>query len=166
VMYLSAHQYPFYPGTGAATEIGTGRGEGFTVNLPLDAGAGDADLDEAYRRVVVPVLDRFAPGLVLVSAGFDAHADDPLAALQMSPSGFANLARLLMGVAARHAGGRIVFVTEGGYDLDALDASLHAVLEAVSGDRSDQGLEGDRSRGRRAVEAARKAVGQFWRLDG
>ncbi len=165
VLFVSSHQYPFYPGTGAATEIGTGRGEGFTVNLPLEAGAGDADLDEAYRRVVVPILDQFAPHLILVSAGFDAHADDPLAALRMSPSGFANLAGLLMGVAARHAGGRIVFVTEGGYDLDALDASLHAVLEAVSGDRRDQPVAGDRSRGRRAVAAARKALDRFWRLD-
>jgi acetoin utilization deacetylase AcuC-like enzyme len=166
VLFVSSHQYPFYPGTGAATEIGTGRGEGFTVNLPLEAGAGDADLDEAYRRVVVPVLDQFAPGLLLVSAGFDAHADDPLAALRMSPAGFANLARLLLGVAARHSGGRIAFVTEGGYDLDALDASLHAVLEAVSGDAgAPPAVEGDRSRGRRAVAAARAALERFWRLD-
>jgi acetoin utilization deacetylase AcuC-like enzyme len=166
VLFVSSHQYPFYPGTGAATEIGTGRGQGFTVNLPLEAGAGDADLDEAYRRVVVPVLDQFAPALILVSAGFDAHADDPLAALRMSPAGFANLARLLMAVAARHAGGRLAFVTEGGYDLDALDTSLHAVLEAVSGDGRDEPPAGDRSRGRRAVAAARQALGRVWRLDG
>jgi acetoin utilization deacetylase AcuC-like enzyme len=165
VLFVSTHQFPYYPGTGAATEVGEGPGAGFTVNLPLEAGAGDADLDEAYRAVAVPVLDQFGPHLVLVSAGFDAHADDPLAALRMSPGGFANLARLLIGVAARHAGGRIAFVTEGGYDLDALDASLHAVLEAVSGDHDDRPVAGDRSRGRRAVAAARSALGRFWRLE-
>jgi acetoin utilization deacetylase AcuC-like enzyme len=166
VLFVSSHQYPYYPGTGAATEVGTGAGAGYTVNLPLEAGAGDADLDEAYRGVAVPVLEQFGPELILVSAGFDAHADDPLAALRMSPAGFANLARLLIGVAARHAGGRIAFVTEGGYDLDALDASLHAVLAAACGDRGDQPVDGDRSRGRRAVAAARSALGRFWRLDG
>lgn len=165
VLFVSSHQFPYYPGTGAATEVGRGAGTGFTVNLPLEAGAGDADLDEAYRAIAVPVLDQFTPELILVSAGFDAHADDPLAALRMSPAGFANLARLLMGVAARHAGGRIAFVTEGGYDLDALDASLHAVLDAVSSDRDEPPVEGDRSRGRRAVAAARSALGRYWRLD-
>jgi acetoin utilization deacetylase AcuC-like enzyme len=165
VLFVSSHQFPYYPGTGAATEVGEGPGAGFTVNLPLEAGAGDADLDEAYRAVAVPILDQFAPQLVLVSAGFDAHADDPLAALRMSPAGFANLARLLKGVAARHAGGRIVFVTEGGYDLDALDASLHAVLETAASASPDLPVAGDRTRGRRAVAAARSALTRYWRLD-
>jgi acetoin utilization deacetylase AcuC-like enzyme len=166
VLFVSSHQYPYYPGTGAATEIGRELGEGFTVNLPLDAGAGDADLDEAYRRVAVPVLDGFAPDLVLVAAGFDAHEDDPLAALRMTPGGFANLTRLLLGVASRHAAGRIAFVTEGGYDLDGLDASLHATLEACAergpAAAADHGISGDRSRGQRTVAAAQAALGRFW----
>jgi acetoin utilization deacetylase AcuC-like enzyme len=162
VQIVSSPQFPSYPGTGAATAVGEGPGAGFTVTLPLEAGAGDADLDEAYRAVAVPILDQFAPQLVLVSAGFDAHADDPLAALRMSPAGFANLARLLMVVAARHAGGRIVFVTEGGYDLDALDVSLHAVLEAVASAGPDLPVAGDRARGWRAVAAARSALSRYW----
>jgi acetoin utilization deacetylase AcuC-like enzyme len=166
VLFISSHQYPYYPGSGAATEIGRGAGAGFTVNLPLEAGAGDADLDEAYRRVAVPVLDAFAPELVLVSAGFDAHEDDPLAALRMTPAGFANLTRLLLGVAARHAAGRIAFVTEGGYDLDGLATSLHATLEACAEGAPPTlpAVAGDRARGQRGAAAAAGALAGHWRL--
>jgi len=166
VLFVSSHQYPYYPGTGAATEIGRADGRGFTVNLPLEAGAGDADLDEAYRRIAVPVLDAFAPELVLVSAGFDAHQDDPLAALRMTPAGFAALTRLLLGVAARHAGGRIVFATEGGYDLDGLEMSLQATIDACAAgaDAADVVPVGDRTRGRAAAAAAAAALGGHWRL--
>ncbi len=113
VLFVSSHQYPYYPGTGAAEEVGAGAGAGFTVNLPLEAGAGDADLDEVFRAVAVPILDAFAPGLVLVSAGFDGHASDPLGGFRMTPEGFANLARLIGGVAERHAGGRLVVCDRG-----------------------------------------------------
>ncbi|MGD9904873.1 MAG: histone deacetylase [Vicinamibacterales bacterium] len=166
VLFVSSHQHPYYPGTGAASEIGVGPGRGFTVNLPLEAGAGDADVDEAYRRVALPVLDAFAPGLVLVSAGFDAHVDDPLAALRMTPSGFANLTRLLLGLADRHAGGRIVFATEGGYDLDGLETSLHATMEACAAGVTiaEPPLVGDRRRGQAAAAAARAALGDHWRM--
>ena len=166
VLFVSSHQYPYYPGSGAATEIGRGGGAGYTVNIPLEAGAGDADLDEAYRRIAVPILDAFAPELVLVSAGYDAHQDDPLAALRMSAAGFANLTRLLLGVAARHAGGRIVFVTEGGYDLDGLETSLHATLEACAegAPSSLPAVTGDRSRGQRGASASAAALAGHWRL--
>jgi len=166
VLFVSSHQYPYYPGTGAATEIGRAAGRGFTVNLPLEAGAGDADLDEAYRRIAVPVLNEFAPELVLVSAGFDAHQDDPLAALRMTPGGFATLTRLLVGVAGRHAGGRIVFATEGGYDRDGLETSLHATIEACAAgaDAADVPPAGDRTRGRAAAAAARAALRGHWGL--
>ena len=165
VLFVSSHQYPYYPGTGAAAEVGTGAGTGFTVNLPLEAGAGDADLDEAFRAVAVPILDAFAPDLVLVSAGFDAHAADPLGAFRMTPDGFANLARLLGRVAARHAGGRLVYVTEGGYDIDGLTSSLNAVLQVVAdGDTADRAVPGDRSRGRAGAAAARAALAPYWPL--
>jgi acetoin utilization deacetylase AcuC-like enzyme len=166
VLYVSSHQFPYYPGTGAATEIGRGTGTGFTVNLPLAAGAGDADVDEVYRRIALPVLDAFAPELLLVSAGFDAHEDDPLAALRMTPAGFANLTRLLCGVAARHCQGRLAFATEGGYDLAALEASLNAVLEACTDPADDGGtaLTGDRARGRASAAAARAALAGHWPL--
>ena len=163
VLFVSSHQHPYYPGTGAADEVGSGAGAGFTVNLPLEVGAGDADFDEVFRRIAVPVLDAFAPELVLVSAGFDAHASDPLGGCRMSADGFANLARLLTGVAARHAGGRLVYVTEGGYDIDGLMASLNAVLRVAAGDDGDdRPVAGDRRRGLASVAAARAALAPFW----
>jgi acetoin utilization deacetylase AcuC-like enzyme len=165
VLYVSSHQFPYYPGTGSAAEIGAGDGRGYTVNLPLDAGASDADLDEAYRTVAVPILDRFRPELVLVSAGFDAHADDPLGACRMTAAGFANLTRLIDGVARRHASGRTVYVTEGGYDLEALASSLDAVLGVLASRESATAVDppaGDRSRGRAAAEDARAALADRW----
>jgi acetoin utilization deacetylase AcuC-like enzyme len=165
VLFVSSHQYPYYPGTGAARETGSGPGEGYTVNLPLEAGAGDADLDEVFRAVAMPVLDRFAPELVLVSAGFDAHADDPLGGCRMSAAGFANLARLIAAVARQHAGGRTVYVTEGGYDLDAFAESLDAVLAVLADRGSDTAVSapsGDRTRGRAAVTQARAALAAAW----
>lgn len=165
VLFVSSHQFPYYPGTGAASETGAGPGAGFTVNLPLEAGAGDADLDEAFRTIAVPILDRFRPDLVLVSAGFDAHHADPLGGLRMTPAGFANLARLVDGVAERHAGGRVVYVTEGGYDLEALTASLDAVLGVLSDRHADPSaaeLSGDRTRGRAAADQARTALTAHW----
>jgi acetoin utilization deacetylase AcuC-like enzyme len=142
--------------------VGGGAGAGFTVNLALDAGAGDADFDEAFRRVAVPVLDAFAPELVLVSAGFDAHEADPLGGMRMTAAGFAALGGLLRGVAGRHAGGRLVAVTEGGYDLDALSSSLDALLGVLGGAAPPVAVAGDRSRGGRSAAAARAALGRYW----
>ncbi|MGH7896816.1 MAG: histone deacetylase family protein [Candidatus Binatia bacterium] len=133
VLFLSSHQYPFYPGTGAATEVGIGEGEGFTLNLPFPAGYGDGEYLEAYLEIVQPVARRFRPEFVLVSAGFDAHRRDPLAQMDVSENGFANLARMLLGVAREHAGNRLVAVLEGGYDLAGLTASVAAVLDEMSG---------------------------------
>ncbi len=165
VLFVSSHQFPYYPGTGAASEVGSGAGTGFTVNLPFDVGAGDADLDEAYRSVALPVLDRFQPELVLVSAGFDAHHDDPLGGFRMTPAGFANLARLIDAVALRHAGGRVVYATEGGYSLDGLTTSLDAVL-GVLADRASGAaapeVAGDRARGQAAAAEARAALAPCW----
>jgi acetoin utilization deacetylase AcuC-like enzyme len=125
VLYVSTHQYPFYPGTGAADEAGNGPGKGYTMNVPLAAGATDAVYDTAYKAIVSR-LDEFAPELLLVSAGYDAHADDPLASMRVSTDGYAAVVRHLKGVADRHC--PIALVTEGGYDLDALAACLHATI--------------------------------------
>lgn len=129
VLYVSTHQFPFYPGTGAADERGTGPGEGFTFNVPLPAGATDADYAAAYRTIA-GVLDTYAPELLLVSAGFDAHEDDPLASMRMTTAGYAAVVRSLADSAAR-IGCPMALVTEGGYDLDALRACLEACLPAV-----------------------------------
>lgn len=129
VLYVSSHQYPYYPGTGAAGESGAGEGLGYTLNIPLAAGATDADVDAAYRTSVVPALDRFRPELVLVSAGFDAHYLDPLAGLRMTTAGYAGIVARLEGAARRLCDGRIAMVTEGGYHLAALRECLEAVIK-------------------------------------
>ena len=128
VLFISSHQYPYYPGTGAASDIGKGSGAGFTVNLPLSAGATDADYEVAYTRIALPVLRQFRPELVLVSAGFDAHMDDPLAGMRLTSDYFGRLMRAIASVADTTGQGRLVAVTEGGYDLAGLAASLRASI--------------------------------------
>jgi len=129
VFYVSTHQYPFYPGTGAANETGTGAGKGFTLNVPLAAGARDADYEIAYGEIA-RALDRYAPELLLVSAGYDAHAADPLASMRVSTEGYAQIVRTLRDSAAR-ARCPLALVTEGGYDLDALASCLDATIAVL-----------------------------------
>jgi len=131
VLYISSHQYPFYPGTGAADETGEGPGRGFTLNIPLEAGATDDVYARAYESVVVPALDAFAPEVILVSAGFDAHARDPLAGMRMTSAGLANLVRIVDAAASRLCGRRIALVTEGGYHLDALRECLEHTFSVL-----------------------------------
>lgn len=167
VLFVSTHQWPLYPGGGLVDEVGSGPGEGFTVNLPLDAGATDADLDVVYRDVVVPVTLAFAPELMLVSAGFDAHERDPLAGLRMSEAGFASLMRHIVGLADRCCGGRVVLTTEGGYDLPALAASLDACLGVMAGAPAPavppEVLAQDTRRGSQAVAQSRRVLSRYWR---
>jgi acetoin utilization deacetylase AcuC-like enzyme len=127
VLYMSSHAYPFYPGTGALTEVGEGPGRGFTVNLPLPAGTGDAEYARLYREIVVPIGRSFDPELVLVSVGFDPHRDDPLAGMEVTEAGFGELAAACLQVARGAANGRAVFVLEGGYDLEGIARSAAAV---------------------------------------
>jgi acetoin utilization deacetylase AcuC-like enzyme len=132
VLYVSSHQFPFYPGTGAAHEKGAGAGLGFTVNIPLAAGATDEIYDEAYRTIAIPAVQRFKPGLMLVSAGFDLHERDPLAGMQVTTAGIGRLTSRLLAAADELCEGRIVFVTEGGYDTKALYECLDKVIELAS----------------------------------
>jgi acetoin utilization deacetylase AcuC-like enzyme len=137
VLFASLHQYPFYPGTGALGEAGEGAGRGFTVNVPLPRGCGDGEYLAAFDAIVVPVLCEFRPEVLLVSAGFDAHARDPLAGMQVSTRGFAAMTERLKGVADDLCDGRLVLLLEGGYDLDALGESVAAVLDRISGRAAD-----------------------------
>ena len=120
VMFISIHQSPFYPGTGALDETGAEAGEGYTLNVPIAGGHGDASYERLFTEVVWPAAERFAPDLMLVSAGFDAHWVDPLAQMQLSLAGYDRLARECLRMAAQLCSGKIVFVMEGGYDLPAL----------------------------------------------
>jgi len=132
VLYLSSHQFPHYPGTGAASEKGHGPGVGYTVNHPLAAGTGDEEFLAAYRDHLIPALVDFRPGFVLVSAGYDAHVADPLADLRVTTAGFAELVRMLVQAAGELCGGRIVFSLEGGYNPEALAACLTETVAVLT----------------------------------
>lgn len=129
VLFVSSHQYPFWPGTGAANETGSGAGQGFTLNVPLTIGDRDEVVERKYAELVLPRVREFKPDLLMISAGFDAHEMDPLGQLRMTTAGFARLTRALLGVTNEVCEGRVVLVTEGGYDLKALSDSLDAVIE-------------------------------------
>jgi acetoin utilization deacetylase AcuC-like enzyme len=165
VLYISTHRHPFYPGTGAIGEIGDGDGAGFTVNLPFPGGFGDAEYVEAFRTVIEPVALEFAPQLVLISAGFDAHWRDPLGGMAVSEQGFAAIARSLIGVAEQTAGGRCVAVLEGGYDLQATRESARAVLDELCRERAIAPPPPPNSHARPILDAVRRAHAPFWKFD-
>ena len=130
VLFISSHQYPYWPGTGAADERGAGAGLGFTLNLPLPAGSTDADYESTYRRQVIPALEAFAPEAMLISAGFDAHQLDPLGGMRVSTAGYKTLTDLLDQTAQRLCRHRIAWITEGGYHLGALRECLLQLLSS------------------------------------
>jgi acetoin utilization deacetylase AcuC-like enzyme len=131
VLYISTHQWPFYPGTGAADERGEAAGRGYTVNVPLLAGGGDAVYRSAFERVILPVIETYAPELVLVSAGFDPAVRDPLASMELSPEAFGWMAAALSASADKSAKGRMALVLEGGYDLPSLEAGLALAIDGM-----------------------------------
>ncbi len=169
VLYISTHQFPYYPGTGAAEEIGRGAGRGFTVNVPLEVGASDEDYQVAFSHVVLPLLRQFDPDLIIVSAGFDAHERDPLGGMRLSTAAFAAMTLELRAVADACCRGRIVCVTEGGYDLRALAASLDAVIGALAAADPPSPIAWPSSgiastRGAAAVTALRPVLAPYWTL--
>src|SRR6185295_4821376 len=131
ILFFSTHQYPHYPGTGRATERGIGAGEGFTINVPMDAGDGDDEYRAIFLNVLLPAAEAFKPEFVIVSAGFDAHRDDPLASMELTEAGYSDLTGLVVGLAKHHAQGRLLSALEGGYNLNALGASVDAHLKAL-----------------------------------
>jgi acetoin utilization deacetylase AcuC-like enzyme len=168
VLYVSLHQYPYYPGTGAADETGTGAGAGFTVNVPLEAGAVDGDYQLVFDELVVPVLRQFNPDLILVSAGFDAHERDPLGGMRLTTPAFSAMTTALRRVADECCGGRIAAVTEGGYDLQALAACIDRVLVALADGSTDSPAWPSAgpvspTRARAALAAVKPAIAPYWR---
>jgi len=132
VLYISTHQYPWYPGTGAASEIGTGAGQGATLNCPMPAGSDDDDYEHIFQEKILPKIDEFKPEVILVSAGFDAHIDDPLGEIRLSTAFFGWMSRILMEKADRYANGRLISLLEGGYNLQALPLCIADHLKALS----------------------------------
>ncbi|HEX3034402.1 MAG TPA: histone deacetylase [Thermodesulfobacteriota bacterium] len=131
VLFFSTHQYPYYPGTGAFNETGTGDGEGYTVNVPLPPGMGDVEYIKIFFQILKPVAEQYQPEFIMVSAGFDPYIEDPLAGMRVSPKGFAQMARFLKEMAEEHCGGKIVYILEGGYSLDGLWLSTKEVFEEL-----------------------------------
>ena len=131
VLFFSTHQYPHYPGTGRASERGRGVAEGLTINVPMAAGEGDEQYRAVFQKVLVPAADAFKPDFVIISAGFDAHRDDPLASMGLTEEGYADLTAMVAGVAKRHCHGRLLSSLEGGYHLTALAASVERHIRAL-----------------------------------
>ena len=131
VLFFSTHQYPHYPGTGGESERGRGTGEGSTINVPMEAGEGNDEYRAVFRKSLVPAADAFKPEFVIISAGFDAHKDDPLASMRLTEEGYADLTGIVADIAKRHAGGRMLSSLEGGYHLTALAASVDRHIQAL-----------------------------------
>jgi acetoin utilization deacetylase AcuC-like enzyme len=163
VLFVSLHQFPFYPGTGSRAETGSGTGRGYTINVPLSAGANDGAYAAAFSELVAPLAAAYAPELLLMSAGFDGHRDDPLGGMQATAAGY----RFMVGALERAVPDALLgMLLEGGYDLGAIESSLAASLEALSGlspERAEPLPAADPSH-LAEVRLARAAAGEFWRL--
>ena len=133
VLYFSTHRYGFfYPGTGAATEVGKGKGEGFNVNVPLSTGGSDADYGIIFEKILKPIALEYQPQLILISAGFDTHHDDPLGGMEVTEAGFARMTQVSMEIANATAQGRLAITLEGGYDVKGESRSVKAVLKELA----------------------------------
>ncbi len=163
VLYFSVHQYPHYPGTGVVEELGRGEGQGYTVNVPLPGGQGDAEYLAVFRELLAPLARAYRPQLILVSAGFDIHCADPLADMRVTEGGLAGMTRLLAELAEECCPGRLAFALEGGYDLNALAAGVAAVLRTLLGGEPPQ-EEGRPADGatRQVLERLRVQLAGLW----
>ncbi|MFW5786408.1 MAG: histone deacetylase [bacterium] len=165
VLYLSVHEFPLFPGTGRLREVGRDTGEGYTVNVPLPGGQYDAQYVRVFREIFEPVITAYRPELILVSAGFDAHGDDPLANMALSADGFALLTRIVREWADAVCGGRLGFLLEGGYNLSALTASVQRVMEALIDQfalHEDDAYGASLTRADRTIEQVKAVQRSYW----
>ncbi|HKN00057.1 MAG TPA: histone deacetylase [Candidatus Binataceae bacterium] len=165
VLYASTHQYPHYPGTGSLREIGAGEGEGYTINAPMPADFGDDEYLRVFDDFILPIGRQFKPEFILVSSGFDCHWRDPLAQMRVTEEGFVAMTRRVKRLAAECCEGKMVAALEGGYDLEALVNSGHAVLEEL-GRFADEPIH-SAQQGTAVmpiIERAARNVGRFWNL--
>ncbi|MGQ0792974.1 MAG: histone deacetylase family protein [Deltaproteobacteria bacterium] len=165
VLFFSAHQFPFYPGTGAHGEIGAGDGKGFTINVPLPAGMGNREYIKIFSEILTPVIEQFKPEFILVSAGYDSYFEDPLGGMAVKPDGFAQMTRFLKEAAQRHCGGKIVYVLEGGYNLEGLwwcvQWTLAEMMEKI---KTDYGDLSARTEADEIIEKVKKTHSGFWKF--
>lgn len=162
VLYLSVHQSPFYPGTGAAREVGEGDGRGRTVNVPLPRGSAEEDYGAVFEGVFLPVLREFRPEIIIISAGFDAHAADPIGGIRLPSESFGRFAARITALSCEIEVSPPALVLEGGYNLEALSESVAATVKGVeNGDTENAGAGWDPANSE-SVEASRKALAPFW----
>jgi acetoin utilization deacetylase AcuC-like enzyme len=159
LLFASIHQYPFWPGSGALDDVGSGTGEGYSLNLPVPAGTGEAAFLSLVEHVVAPAARQYRPDLILISAGFDAHRDDPLGGLALETDSFGKLARQVRAL-GDELGAPVGAVLEGGYDLNALAESVAASMSALAGDEPPPAVDSRHP----LAEAAAGVVGRYWAL--
>jgi acetoin utilization deacetylase AcuC-like enzyme len=165
VLFFSTHQYPYYPGTGAINQVGIGDGMGYTINVPLPAGMGDKEYIKIFFEILGPVIDQYSPEFILVSAGFDPYFEDPLAGMRVTPGGFAQMARFLKEAAEKYCGGNIVFILEGGYNLDGLwDSTRRVVEELLEKRKTGYGDLNETTKADIVIENVKKVQSRFWRF--
>ncbi len=166
VLYFSTHQYPHYPGTGWITEVGKGEAKGFTVNVPLPIGTGDAGYLYALNTILVPIAAEFRPEFVLVSAGFDAHSADPLSSMEVTSQGFGLFTNVIMAIAKKNCGGRIVMALEGGYNLNAIAESTLSVFNSLLANTGElrEGAVGTSAQVTKRVEEIKEVQREYWKV--
>ncbi|MCX7965619.1 MAG: histone deacetylase [Syntrophorhabdaceae bacterium] len=164
VLYFSTHQYPYYPGTGWIDETGEGEGRGYTVNVPFSYGMDDDDYIYAFKEVLVPISDMYKPEIILVSAGFDAHYNDPLGGMRVTEQGYAMMTKIMLEIAKKHCNGRIIYALEGGYGLDGLTNSVRAVIQELRGTPAFQEIKQDAPSNEaiKVVERLKKTLSPYW----
>jgi acetoin utilization deacetylase AcuC-like enzyme len=163
VLYFSSHQFPFYPGTGAAEEVGTGDGKGYTVNVPMEPGMGDNEFIKIFQEILKPIIEQYKPEFILVSAGFDIFFEDPLGGMKVTPEGFAKLTRQLTDQADRVCNGKIIFLLEGGYNLDGLWISTKEMLEELlDKKRSEYDIGDAETKADDLIENIKKVYSDYW----
>ncbi len=163
VLYVSTHQWPFYPGSGLSDETGSGRGAGYTMNFPLPAGAGDDEFCFVMREAILPLAQEYHPDLILVSAGFDAHANDLLGSMRLTEDGYAAMTRVLADAAASLCKGRIAFVLEGGYHIESQARSVAAIVETMLGAQVEIPDGTPRQQHRDVIDRTRMALAHHWK---
>jgi acetoin utilization deacetylase AcuC-like enzyme len=164
VLYISTHESPQYPGTGDAGDVGGPNARGRNVNIPLSAGAGDVEYGEVFERIIVPIIEQFAPSLVLVSAGYDAHERDPLGGMTVSDAGFGQLTRQVLSRLPNHGARQVGFLLEGGYDLTALSHSVDATLSALAAPTAPPFSGRASGPWREQIDWVRDVQSEFWEL--
>jgi len=166
ILYFSMHQYPHYPGTGWIGEVGNGEGKGFTVNVPLPIGTDDSGYLYALNNILVPIATEFRPEFVLVSAGFDAHTADPLASMHVTSLGFGLFTDVIVAIAKKSCGGRVVLTLEGGYNLDAIAESALSVFNSLLANTKElqEGAVGTSGQVTKRIEEIKEVQREYWNI--